>query len=79
MGKTVVEKKLNVKTLIDEGWSYYDLPRMTNACLDSFMEIAGGDNIVFLTFADYGQDTVRGQIYISPDGIRRMRKHIGRE
>lgn len=63
------------ETLRADGWEYRDLPRMTHECMDEFRRIVGEDNIRWLSFSDYGR-AVRGQLFISPNGLERMREHV---
>ena len=56
------------------GWTYRDLPRMTKRCLDDLIGVLGESNIKFITFADYGNNSVRGQVMISPDGMNNLKE-----
>lgn len=58
-----------------DGWVYRDLPRMSPEAFDLFTQIVGDENMRWLTFADYGKSK-RGQVFISPAGIDRMRAHV---
>lgn len=62
------------KTYIADGWQYLDLPRMTPEWFDKFITIAGEENIVWLTMANYGE-TRRGQILLSPKGQQRFSEY----
>ncbi len=59
------------ETIRADGWVYRDLPRMRPTLFDQFIEIAGEENLRWLTKADYG-DTKRGQVFISPEGAKRL-------
>lgn len=63
------------ETLIADGWEYRDLPRMTQDCLNQFLDILGEENARFLTFARYSADSVRGQLLISPAGMNRLKAY----
>lgn len=60
------------KNYREQGYAYKDLPRLSLEYFDKFIELVGEDNIVWLTFADYG-DAKRGQVLISPEGLERIR------
>lgn len=66
------------KNYREQGYAYKDLPRLTPEYFEKFIELVGEDNIVWLTFADYG-DTKRGQILISPAGLDRISDYNSRE
>lgn len=53
------------------GWTYRDLPRMVPELFYKFIEIAGHENLHWITMANYG-DTLRGQVLISPDGMKNL-------
>jgi hypothetical protein len=63
------------ETIRADGWVYKDLPRMSYEYFDKFVAIVGDDNIKWLTMADYG-NAKRGQLFISPEGIARIRNHV---
>lgn len=63
------------KNLRAEGWAYRDLPRMTPEYFDKFTEIVGADNIEWLTRAEYHDGSKRGQLFISPAGMDRLKVH----
>jgi hypothetical protein len=56
-------------------WVYRDLPRMLPALMDEFKMVVGDENLQWVTWADYGR-TVRGQVLISPDGMKRLNDYI---
>jgi hypothetical protein len=56
-------------------WVYRDLPKMSKAFADKFEKIVGVENIHRITWAEYPSGAVRGQILISPDGMKRLRDH----
>lgn len=60
--------------LIEKGWVYRDLPRMSPELFDKFIEIVGDENIKWLTKADYG-DSKRGQLMVNPEGLRRAAEY----
>ncbi len=53
------------------GWTYKDLPRMGPELFYKFIEIAGDENLHWITMANYGY-TLRGQVLISPDGMKNL-------
>lgn len=58
------------------GWRYHDLPKLTCADFDRFVEIVGEDNLQWITLAEYGpyKDRPalrRGQVMMSPEAVRR--------
>lgn len=57
------------KKLGKPDWTYKDLPRMTRPVLEDFIELVGKDNIEWITFADYDDDSVRGQVLLSPEAM----------
>lgn len=62
------------KTYRADDYSYRDLPRMSKENFDQFREIAGDENLVWLSLASYGSEK-RGQVLISPDGMRRLQDY----
>lgn len=81
--------KMSLSELMDEankalaeaagvpGWTYRDLPRMTHEVMKQFIELVGSENLKFLTYADYGNAAVRGQVFISPKGMEIIDKTAG--
>jgi hypothetical protein len=64
------------KKLKEDGWVYGDLPRMSRENVEKFIEIAGKENLQWLTFATYQSGAnvrARGQYFISPQGAARLR------
>jgi hypothetical protein len=61
------------ETLIADGWVYRDLPRMTTDAFEKLWNIVGHDQTRFLTFAKYPDGAVRGQVLISPAGMKRLK------
>lgn len=61
------------------GWHYRDLPNMSPESWEKLKAIIGGENIEPITWAERtwpdGKFTVRGQILISPEGLKRMQAH----
>jgi hypothetical protein len=53
------------------GWVYRDLPRMVPELFYKFIELAGDENLHWITFANYGY-ALRGQVLISPDGMKNL-------
>lgn len=53
------------------GWTYRDLPRMVPELFYKFIDIAGHENLHWITMANYG-DQLRGQVLISPDGMKNL-------
>lgn len=60
------------KSLGKPDWTYRDLPRMHPENLDSLVQIIGEDEIYWITMAEYGDGSVRGQILISPLGMKAL-------
>jgi hypothetical protein len=56
------------------GWTYHDLPRMSPEYVKQFFDLSGEENIQLITWADYG-NTQRGQVLISPQGMKNLRKY----
>lgn len=59
--------------LMEKGWVYRDLPRTSPEIFDEFAKIAGDANLKWLAKADYGTSK-RGQVMISPEGIKRLQE-----
>jgi hypothetical protein len=55
-------------------WTYKDLPRMTRPLLDEFIQLVGEENIKWITFADYDNGSVRGQVILSPTAMAAIEK-----
>jgi len=70
-----IESLEMAKALGKPGWTYRDLPRMTPELMEKFQEVAGDENLHWITFAQYTKNTedginsVRGQVLISPEGV----------
>lgn len=64
------------KTYRADGWVYRDLPRMSPEYFDQLVSIIGSTNIVWLSTADYG-DMKRGQLLVSPEGMKNLIAHHG--
>lgn len=60
---------------LPDRWVYRDLPRMTPEYFDKFIEVVGVDNIEWLTRAEYPDGAKRGQLFISPAGMNRLKAH----
>ena len=60
------------KSLGKPDWTYRDLPRMHPEALDSLIQIIGEDEIFWITSAEYKDGSVRGQILISPLGMKAL-------
>lgn len=59
-------------------WTYHDLPKLSLADFDRFIEIAGESNLKWITIAEYRNgDTFskRGQVMISPKGMENCRNY----
>lgn len=63
------------ETLIADGWVYRDLPRLTQDAFDKFLGILGAENARFMTFARYPDQSVRGQLLMSPAGMDRLKAY----
>lgn len=55
-------------------WVYKDLPRMTESVKDEFIALVGEDNIKWITFANYDDGSVRGQVLLSPTAMAIVEK-----
>lgn len=55
-------------------WTYKDLPRMLPSVKDEFVALVGEDNIKWITFADYDDGSVRGQVLLSPVAMAAIEK-----
>lgn len=57
-------------------WHYRDLPQMAPEFFDKFVDLAGEDNLRWITLAERpwpdGSRTRRGQVMISPEGMERI-------
>lgn len=53
-----------------------DLPKMQEGLMLEFIQMVGEENLRWITTAKYPTGLVRGQILISPEGLRRVREHI---
>lgn len=74
----LAEEKMFQDQLDLPGWSYRDLPQMTVELFERFIELAGEDNLRWLTVAERvweGNTTKRGQVMISPKGMQNIRDH----
>lgn len=60
-------------------WTYRDMPNMLPATWELLMAVIGAENVEHLTHAERtwpnGEVTVRGQVLISPEGIRRVAEY----
>lgn len=56
-------------------WEYRDLPRMTPEFFAKFVDLVGEDNILWITKASYKDGTQRGQLLVSPEGLKRARAY----
>jgi hypothetical protein len=52
-------------------WKYMDLPHMTHECMRLFRLNIGEENLLWIT-EFRGEKTQRGQVLISPEGMRRI-------
>ena len=59
-------------------WTYKDLPRMTPELKDEFVELIGEENIKWITFAEYDDGSVRGQVILSPIAMAAIEKTASR-
>lgn len=55
-------------------WTYKDLPRMLPSVKDEFIALVGEDNIKWITFANYDDGSVRGQVLLSPTAMAIVEK-----
>lgn len=58
-----------------EGWVYKDIPVLTKSQVETFIDVVGGDNIVWLTFAK-GPNGCRGQMLISRSGAANLSSYM---
>lgn len=58
------------KSLGKPDWTYKDLPRMLPEVKDDFIKLIGEENIEWITFAEYDDGSVRGQVLLSPISCR---------
>lgn len=80
------EEIMQLAQMLDEGlvdlpkslgfpeWTYKDLPRMTPEVKDDFVSMIGEENIQWITFADYDDGSVRGQVLLSPTAMAIIEK-----
>lgn len=60
------------KTLRADGWVYRDIPgRLSLEMWDHLMDVIGAGNCEVLALS-IGDDWVRGQLMISPDGMKNL-------
>jgi hypothetical protein len=60
------------KTYKADGWVYRDIGGTTTALWGELMTILGEDNVVVLAASTNRDNTIiRGQILVSPDGVKR--------
>lgn len=57
-------------------WVYRDLVPSPPAFLDLLTQIAGEENIEWITRANYPSGLARGQVLISPEGMRRIEREV---
>lgn len=55
-------------------WTYKDLPRMIPSVKDEFIALVGEENIKWITFANYDDGSVRGQVLLSPTAMAIVEK-----
>lgn len=55
-------------------WTYKDLPRMIPSVKDEFVALVGEENIKWITFANYDDGSVRGQVLLSPTAMAIVEK-----
>jgi hypothetical protein len=65
-----------IDELFAEGWEYRDLPRMTPKAMEKFVGIVDEKEIQWLTRVCYENGAVRGQLLISPQGMRNMKSFV---
>lgn len=63
------------ETIRADGWVYRDLPKMTPDALAMLIGIVGEAEIRWLSKARYASGAVRGQIFISPQGMKNLCAH----
>lgn len=60
------------KTLRADGWVYRDIPgRLSHEMWDHLLDIIGAENFQILGMS-VGNDWKRGQLMISPDGMKNL-------
>lgn len=68
------------ETLLADGWEYRDVPtRMRPDLWDEFLDIIGAGNYRLLTLATYEDGYKRGQMFVSPDGLKNLREYDARK
>jgi hypothetical protein len=73
-----MESEAFAEMLNKPGWTYRDLPKMKREFINELIEIAGQENLQWITYAEYKNwgkeklDLARGQILISPEGMERI-------
>ena len=61
---------------VGDDWEYRDLPKMQETLMLEFIQTVGEENLRWITTAKYPTGLVRGQILISPEGLRRVQEYI---
>lgn len=57
-------------------WIYKNLPRMVVSVKDEFVDLIGESNINWLTFANYDDGSVSGQVLLSPTAMAIIEKLV---
>jgi hypothetical protein len=60
-------------------WTYKDLAKLSLQTYDIFLETVGKENLIWITATVYSDGTTRGQVLISPEGMRRIIDFLEKE
>lgn len=74
-----IEQKVFQEMMGTPDWSYRDLPKMPPELFQEFCDVAGSENLKWITTATYeigGKKLRRGQVMISPKGLQNMQQFI---
>jgi hypothetical protein len=63
------------ETLIADGWTYYDLPPLTPAQMETFLEVVSDANMRWISLART-KAGIRGQMFLSPVGKRALQNYL---
>lgn len=65
------------RTLLADGWKYKDIPPLTGKQFETFLEVVGRDNIVWLSLAVQKENgLLRCQMFISPAGQALLKSYL---
>lgn len=66
---------MEAPSFVPKGWVYRDLPPLEQEQVDTFLEVVGASEIKWLSLARSPRG-VRGQMFVSPDGIARLKAYL---